>query len=85
MLVEIDPRPFQVQLELAQATLARDQALLDNAKLDVERYVHLVERRSFPHSSWIRRPRWSRSTRPPSSRMTANIDNAKLQLRLLEA
>jgi len=37
VILEIDPRPFEVQLELGQATLARDQALLDNAKLDLER------------------------------------------------
>src|SRR5581483_4434730 len=34
VLAEIDPRPFQVQLDLAQATLARDQAQLKNAQLD---------------------------------------------------
>src|SRR5208283_5387106 len=38
VLLEIDPRPYQATLDLAQATLARDQALLDNAKLDLERY-----------------------------------------------
>src|SRR5262249_59492898 len=48
VLAEIDPRPFQVQLKLAQATLARDRALLANAKLDDERYAHLVERQLIP-------------------------------------
>src|SRR5215470_7692802 len=33
VIAEIDPRPYQVQLELAQATLLRDQALLENAKV----------------------------------------------------
>src|SRR5271166_5769348 len=33
VLIEIDPRPYQVQLDLAQGTLARDSALLANAKL----------------------------------------------------
>lgn len=37
-LVEIDPRPFQVQLEQAQGQLAKDQASLKNAQLDLERY-----------------------------------------------
>ena len=38
LLVQIDPRPFQVQLTQAQGQLARDQASLKNAKLDVARY-----------------------------------------------
>ena len=37
-IVEIDPRPFQVQLTQAQGQLARDQAALKNAQLDLERY-----------------------------------------------
>jgi len=43
LLVEIDPRPYQVQLEQAQGQLARDQALLANAKLDLQRYQDAKE------------------------------------------
>ncbi|MCP3060801.1 MdtA/MuxA family multidrug efflux RND transporter periplasmic adaptor subunit [Myxococcus sp. K38C18041901] len=38
VLAEIDPRPFQVQLEQAQGQLLRDRALLTNARLDLQRY-----------------------------------------------
>lgn len=38
LLIQIDPRPFQAQLLQAQGVLARDQALLQNAKLDLARY-----------------------------------------------
>ena len=38
LLAEIDPRPFQVQLEQAEGQLARDQAQLDNAKVTLARY-----------------------------------------------
>ena len=38
LLAEIDPRPFEVQLSMAQGNLARDQALLKNARADLERY-----------------------------------------------
>jgi multidrug efflux system membrane fusion protein len=38
LLAEIDPRPFEVQLLQAQGALARDAALLDNARSDLERY-----------------------------------------------
>jgi multidrug efflux system membrane fusion protein len=37
LLAEIDPRPFKAQLDQAEGTLARDQALLKNAKIDLER------------------------------------------------
>src|SRR2546422_2561047 len=38
LLFEIDPRPFQVQLEQAEGQMAKDQALLKNAKADFDRY-----------------------------------------------
>jgi multidrug efflux system membrane fusion protein len=41
LLAEIDPRPFQVALEQMQGQLARDQAQLNNAKVDYARYDEL--------------------------------------------
>ena len=38
LLAEIDPRPFEVQLAQAEGQLARDQAQLNNAKVDLVRY-----------------------------------------------
>ncbi|HZE96399.1 MAG TPA: efflux RND transporter periplasmic adaptor subunit [Planctomycetota bacterium] len=37
LLAEIDPRPFQAQLEQVEGQLIRDQALLKNSKIDLER------------------------------------------------
>ena len=34
LLCEIDPRPYQVQLDQAQGQLLHDQALLENARVD---------------------------------------------------
>jgi multidrug efflux system membrane fusion protein len=48
LLMEIDPRPFQVQLENAEGQLARDQALLDNARVDLTRYETLVTQKAVP-------------------------------------
>jgi membrane fusion protein, multidrug efflux system len=45
-LAQIDPRPYQVALEQAQAQLAKDQALLKNAQLDLQRYNTLVAQNS---------------------------------------
>ena len=47
-LAEIDPRPFENTLHQAQGQLLRDQALLDNARIDLERYRLLVKQNSAP-------------------------------------
>ncbi|MDR3568235.1 MAG: MdtA/MuxA family multidrug efflux RND transporter periplasmic adaptor subunit [Syntrophobacteraceae bacterium] len=45
-LFEIDSRPFQALLAEALGQLARDQALLENAKMDLKRYNTLVKQNS---------------------------------------
>ena len=42
-LIDIDPRPYQVQLVQAQGAMARDQANLDNARVDLVRYQNLIQ------------------------------------------
>jgi membrane fusion protein, multidrug efflux system len=46
-LAQIDPRPYQVALEQAQAQLAKDQASLKDAELDLKRYNTLVAQNSI--------------------------------------
>ena len=41
VLAQIDPRPFQATLDQAVGQLRRDEALLANAKLDLQRYATL--------------------------------------------
>src|SRR6202000_1808629 len=43
VLAEIDPRPYQAQLDQALANKARDQAQLLNAQANLGRYVPLQE------------------------------------------
>lgn len=43
VLAVIDPRPYQVQLDQAQATLFKDQALLRDAQLNYQRYKDLLQ------------------------------------------
>jgi membrane fusion protein, multidrug efflux system len=43
LLAVIDPRPYQVQLDQAQATLFKDQASLRDAQLNYQRYKDLLE------------------------------------------
>jgi multidrug efflux system membrane fusion protein len=42
LLIEIDSRPFEVQLEQMQAQFFRDQAQLRDAKLNLDRYTSLI-------------------------------------------
>src|SRR3954470_22295429 len=44
LLAEIDPRPFQAQLDQATANRDRDQAQVVNAQANLDRYVPLAEK-----------------------------------------
>ena len=80
VIAEIDPRPYQVQLELAQATLLRDQALLENAKVDLERYKQLRETEAIPKQQLDTQVALVSQYQATTKQDVANIDNAKLQL-----
>jgi multidrug efflux system membrane fusion protein len=43
VLIEIDPAPFRAALAQAQANKLRDEALLDNARLDLDRATRLAK------------------------------------------
>jgi len=47
VLALIDPEPFKAALEQARGTLARDAALLKNAKIDLDRYRGLLAQDSI--------------------------------------
>jgi multidrug efflux system membrane fusion protein len=48
LLVQIDARPYEAQLAQYKAQLEHDQALLDNAKIDLQRYQTLWSQDSIP-------------------------------------
>ena len=80
LLAEIDPRPFQVQLEQADGQLARDQALLKNAQLDLERYRLLVEQDSIPRQQLDTQESLVHQYEAALKSDQAAVDNARLQL-----
>lgn len=43
LLAEIDPRPYEVQLSQAQATLFKDQSALKDARVNLERFQQLYK------------------------------------------
>lgn len=51
LLAVIDPRPYEAALVQAQGQLARDQALLKNAYIDLNRYKTIYEQRAIPEQT----------------------------------
>ena len=80
VLAEIDPRPFQVMLDQAQGTLAHDSALLENSKLDLQRYTTLVSQDAIPTQQLDTQKALVAQYEGNIKQDQANIDNAKLQL-----
>ena len=50
-LIDIDPRPFQAPLEQAQGALERDQNLLAEAQMDVDRYKVAWSKNAIPRQT----------------------------------
>ena len=80
LLAEIDPRPFQVQLEQAQGQLARDQALLDTARIDLERYTTLFAQDSIAKQQVDQQASLVKQYEAATKSDQGSVDNAKLQL-----
>ncbi|MBM3223178.1 MAG: MdtA/MuxA family multidrug efflux RND transporter periplasmic adaptor subunit [Candidatus Tectomicrobia bacterium] len=80
LLAEIDPRPFQVQLAQAEGQMARDEALLKNARVDVERYKVLMAQDSVSQQQLDTQIATVRQLEGVIKSDQAQIDTAKLQL-----
>lgn len=80
LLAEIDPRPFEVQLEQAEGQLARDRALLENARLDLERYQTLFKQDSIAKQQADTQASLVRQYEGAVRVDESQIQNARLQL-----
>ncbi|MCL2789210.1 MAG: MdtA/MuxA family multidrug efflux RND transporter periplasmic adaptor subunit [Desulfobulbus sp.] len=80
VLAEIDPEPFKIQLEQAEGQLARDQALLMNARLDLERYRGLLAKDSIAKQQVDTQEALVRQYEGTVKTDRAAVDNARLQL-----
>jgi len=80
LLAEIDPRPFQVLLTQAEGQMARDQALLKNARLDVERYRTLLAQDSIAKQQLDTQEALVRQYEGAVKADQGQIEGAKLQL-----
>lgn len=80
VLAEIDPRPFQAALDQAVGQLARDQALLQNARLDQKRYRTLLQQDSISSQQVDTQDALVRQYEGVVKTDQGNVDNARLQL-----
>lgn len=79
-LIEIDPRPFQVQKEQAEGQLAKDQAQLKDAQIDYERYQLLFKEGVIPKQQLDTQQATVGQFEGAIKADVAQIDNAKLQI-----
>lgn len=80
LIAKIDPRPYQVQLEQAEGQMARDEATLNNAKVDLKRYEVLMNQDAIPKQQLDTQVATVRQSEGAIKSDQATIDSAKLQL-----
>ncbi|EIF31667.1 RND family efflux transporter, MFP subunit [Burkholderia sp. Ch1-1] len=80
VLAQIDPRPYQISLDNAQGTLARDEALLQTARLDLKRYQTLLSQDSIASQQVDTQASLVRQYEGTVKSDKANIDTFKLDL-----
>ena len=79
-LMEIDPRPFQVQLEQAEGQLAKDQAQQQDAQVNLDRYKLLYKEGVIPKQQLDTQNAQVGQFDGAIKSDQAAIDNAKLQI-----
>ncbi len=80
LLAQIDPRPFQVALEQMEGQLFRDQAQLNNARVDFKRYDQLAKEGVIASQQVDTQSATVQQLEGAVRADQAQIDNEKLQL-----
>ncbi len=80
VLAEIDPQPLRVQLSQVEGQLARDQAQLANARIDLERYRTLLAQDSIAKQQLDAQESQVKQFEGTVKIDQAQVDNARLQL-----
>lgn len=80
LLIQIDPRPFQVQLEQAEGQLAKDQAQRKDAQVNFERYQLLFKEGVIPQQQLDTQGALVGQFDGAIKSDQSQVDNAKLQL-----
>ncbi len=80
LLAEIDPRPYQIALDQANGQLRKDQALLENSRLDLVRYRDLLAQDSIAAQQVDAQAALVHQYEGTVMTDRAEVDDAKLQL-----
>lgn len=80
VLAQIDPRPFQVALNQAQAQLMKDKSLLENAKRDAARYQDLLAKNSIAKQTADTQFALVKQYEASVAADQAQVDNARINL-----
>lgn len=79
-LAQIDPRPYQAALDQARGQLARDQANLANAKIDLARYQALAKQNAISNQQLSTQQALVRSDSGVVEADKASVETAEINL-----
>jgi multidrug efflux system membrane fusion protein len=80
LLFVIDPRPYQAQLDAAQASLAQAKAAADLAKIQFDRYAELVETKAISKQDYDTKKNTVDVDQAQIGAAEAAVETAKLNL-----
>jgi multidrug efflux system membrane fusion protein len=80
LLMEIDPRPYQVQLTQAEGQMAKDEATLENARTDLTRYETLLKQNAIPEQQVATQRSTVKEAEATIKSDQGQVDAAKLNL-----
>jgi len=80
LLIQIDPRPFEVQLTQAEGQMAKDEAALANARIDLTRYQTLLTQNAIPEQQVATQKALVAQDEAVVKSDQGQIDSAKLNL-----
>ena len=79
-LIDIDPRPYQAQLDQAQGQLAHDEALLAQARIDLDRYQAAFSRNAIAQQQVYDQEQAVKQYEGTVKNDQGVVDNAKVNL-----
>jgi multidrug efflux system membrane fusion protein len=80
VLAEIDPRTFQAAVDQAVGTLQKDQAALQEARIDVQRYANLVKLNAISTQTYTAAIATAKQAEGTVKTDQASVDQAKINL-----
>jgi multidrug efflux system membrane fusion protein len=80
LIFVIDPRPYEAALKTAEANLARDIVLKENAEKDLTRYASLIEKNLVPRQQFDQATSAAAALAAAVNADRSLVENARVQL-----